>query len=571
LSLLTGEDFLFLRYFYIPHNPKFRGSIIPGRKEGVSGSILIPNNLAINKYISDDRKQAAGEFLRFLARKESQKEYIIKSSWFSANMELYDDADVCRIIECDIIKNSFPLSFMNNDEKYFGNDEYHKKYREYMYDYLFHNKSLPDVLKKIEDITKIYTFSLKTDDSYIGLIMFFMLILLFTSTIISLVFVFIKTLENRFRFLSKNLWVITTLGSLILMSSIVTLYGEVSNAKCHLRVTLINVGFILSICPSLLKLISNFPQFNKISNWFEKNKYVAIIIIMTLTVGLSKIFSISSYSLQDIDMTNKGHYIKCNMKSTFGIIVHCIILIYDFFIIFLSLALIFMEWNLEDTKLDIRYLATALFMDTLSLIFLIIIDKVKFDDYILYNVFLAVIILMFSISNHIFIYFVRILPMFRPDSKYEDPRTILKKFSSVGSVKPSMAESTYNKHSIATSSSTSSNNNMENLHYSMPPLPNKKYSMPSSSNNVYSMPSSFNNKYLKSSSYNNKYSMPTSSYNKYSMPTSSYNKRGAYNNLSNNSFEVPSSIHTSMSNESKIVKITKKIANYHNQTNISFN
>jgi len=592
ISLLTGQKYLFLRYFYIPHSDAFVGSFIPGKKEGVSGSIVIPNNLAINKYISEDRKQAAGEFLRFLALKESQKEYIIGSSWFSADMELYNDTEVCNKIECDIIKNSLPLSFMDNDENIFGNDEYHKKYRSYMYDYLYDDKPLKDVLKKIEDITKIYTFSLKTDDSYTGLIIFFMLLLLFTSTIISLVFIFIKTLENRFRFLSKNLWVLTMLGSLILMSSIATLYGEVSNAKCHLRITLINVGFILSICPSLLKLISNFPEFNKISNWFEKNKYVAIIIIMALTVGLCKIFSISTYDLQDINITNKGHYRKCYMKNAFGIIIYYIVLVYDFLVIFITFGLIFMEWNLEDTKLDVRYLATALFMDTLSIILLIVIDKISFNDYVLYNVFLAVIILIFSVSNHIFIYLVRILPMFRPDTKYEDPRNILKKFSSsVGSVKPSMTGSIYNKRSMGTSSSTSSNNNMENLVYSMPSLSNKKYSIPSSSNNIYSMPSSSNNIYSMPSSssniysmpsssnniysmpssFNNKYSMRSASYNKYSMPTSSYNKQGSYNHLSNNSFDVPPSVHSNMSNESKITKITKKIANYHNQKNISFN
>jgi len=525
-------------------------------------------------------------------------------------MELYDDADVCRIIECDIIKNSFPLSFMNNDEKYFGNDEYHKKYREYMYDYLFHNKSLPDVLKKIEDITKIYTFSLKTDDSYIGLIMFFMLILLFTSTIISLVFVFIKTLENRFRFLSKNLWVITTLGSLILMSSIVTLYGEVSNAKCHLRVTLINVGFILSICPSLLKLISNFPQFNKISNWFEKNKYVAIIIIMTLTVGLSKIFSISSYSLQDIDMTNKGHYIKCNMKSTFGIIVHCIILIYDFFIIFLSLALIFMEWNLEDTKLDIRYLATALFMDTLSLIFLIIIDKVKFDDYILYNVFLAVIILMFSISNHIFIYFVRILPMFRPDSDYEDPRKLLGKLSS-----SSIADS--KKRSIGSSSDnkSSSNNKISGGYYSN--LANSPYNnmgtsfynngssstpnhmrTPSSSSQSHKRTQSSSSQghtrtqssssrgHTRNQSSSSQNHMRNISYSKPTVPSLLFSKppspsilysnpstaiTSSYTIPSSNGYNIPKSNSYSGYNDNRNVGIIRKIMKCHNQTEISYN
>jgi len=424
----TGEA-LFLRYFYNFHLPVYKASALPGRKKGVSGTIVIPNNFAVNNYIDEERKLAAIEFMKFMALKETQKKYIINNSMFSGIMELYDDEEVCSVIECDIIKNVYPFSFMSNDVNLFGDDNYHIKYRNNMYEYLYNNKPIIDVLKKIEDITRIYTFSLKTDETIAGLIIFIILLMLSTSMILSLIFLFIKKIENRFKFLPKGLWVITTLGSLILMSSIITLYDDVSNVKCHLRVTLINVGFILSICPSLNKLIMNFPEHYKISMWFKNNKYISILIIMIFTLSLNGIFAISSYDIKDITTADEKKYEKCIMNKKFGNFIYCFIQCHESFVVLVSLILIFMEWNLKETSLDVKYIATTLFIDILSLILLIIIDKVKFKEHVIYSTLLAITILIFSGSNHLFIYFLRILPMFGNNAKYIDSKKSIKKES----------------------------------------------------------------------------------------------------------------------------------------------
>ena len=404
----------------------FKATALPGQKEGVSGTIVSANNFAISKYISEEKKKAAVEFLKFVSLKETQKKYIINNFMFSAITELYDDEEVCSVIECDIIKNAYPFSFMNNDVNLFGDDNYHDKYRKYMFDYIYRDKPIYEVLKKIEDITKIYTFSLETDNTYAGLIIFITFIILFTSMSLSVVFVFIKKYENRFKFLPNNLWVITTIGSLILMSSLMTLFGDVTNIKCHLRVTLINVGFILSICPSLIKMITNFPERNKISLWIENNKYSSILMIMIFTMILNGIVTISSYDLQNLTTSNEKNYDKCIMNKTFGSIVYYIIQFYNIFIISMSLILTFIEWNLQETYQDIKYLATALFMDILSIILLNIIDKIKFKNYIIYNTQLAVNILVFSISNYLFLYFIRVLPLFGNNTKYDESKRILK-------------------------------------------------------------------------------------------------------------------------------------------------
>jgi len=276
----------------------------------------------------------------------------------------------------------------------------------------------------VEDMTKRYEFLLTTDDSNSGLIMLIIFILISTCIILSLIFLFIEKLEKRFRFLSTDLWIITVLGSLILACSMITLYNGASNSNCHLRVSLISVGFVLSISPSLIKLITNFPIRNKFSLHFEKNKYLFIILIMIFTGCINGLFAISSYDFQTINISGKL-YDKCIMNNVFGSFIYYLIQFIDIFIILISLILIFMEWNLQETALDVKYLATALFMDTLSLILLMIMDKIKFD-YVVYNVLLSINILFFAVSNHLFTYLIRII-LTSGHNELEDSRKFLGK------------------------------------------------------------------------------------------------------------------------------------------------
>jgi len=463
----TQNTYLFSRFFFSFYDPNtLTPSALPGAKEGVSGTIVIPNNIAVNRYIDDDRKEAAIEFIKFVGSKDIQKRFIINNYMYSADMELYKDEEVCSVLNCDIIKDSYPFSFMSNDVKFFCDDNYHIKYRSKIFDYLYDNKPIDKVLKELDDETRVYSYSIDTEVSNIGLIMFIVFLVCISFMFLSLIFIFIKSFERRFIFLSKDLWVITTLGSMILMSSIITLYGNSSDTICQLRIILINVGFVLSICPSFLKLIINFPENNKFSSWVQKNVYISLIVIMIITASLNGILATSSYSLKELRTTDslKINYKKCVMNKSFGNVIYYLIQCYDILIIVLSLLLIFMEWNLKRTSMDVKFLATAFFMDILSLILLNIIDKIKFSTFVIYNALLAVAILFFSISNHVFIYFIRILPIFGNNNELEESRKILGKVSNsnmVDSRKISTALSSSNhsasrnEHSIASGTSSS--------------------------------------------------------------------------------------------------------------------
>jgi len=159
------SEFVFARYFYGPHNVNYTATALPGKKEGVSGSIVIPNSFAINKYISEERKQLAAKFLEYVSLRDVQREYIIGNGYLSGILDLYNEQGVCRDvfvrtnvteIDCEIIRGSQPFSFLKNDNNLFADDDYHRKYRSYMDEFIYGNKPVNEVLKKIYDITPSY-------------------------------------------------------------------------------------------------------------------------------------------------------------------------------------------------------------------------------------------------------------------------------------------------------------------------------------------------------------------------------------------------------------------------------
>jgi len=152
-SLFYTGKALFLRYFYYEHLPIYKGTAFPGKKEGVSGGIVIPFNIAISKYSPDNKKKAAIEFLKFVISEEVQKKYIIKKSMFSGIMKLYEDEEICKEIDCEVIKDSQPFSIMDYSEKVFADDNYHVKYRQKMFEYLYNDKPVEDILKDIAEFT----------------------------------------------------------------------------------------------------------------------------------------------------------------------------------------------------------------------------------------------------------------------------------------------------------------------------------------------------------------------------------------------------------------------------------
>jgi len=73
LSTELSSKILFFRFFYISLEFIFDITPLPGEKEGISASCIGGQSLIMNKYISEEKKIAAGKIIEFLGSKEYQK------------------------------------------------------------------------------------------------------------------------------------------------------------------------------------------------------------------------------------------------------------------------------------------------------------------------------------------------------------------------------------------------------------------------------------------------------------------------------------------------------------------
>jgi len=102
---------LFVKFYMGSYPPLYKPSVVPGKNEGVTGTIPAAFSVSLNRYIVDDEKirNAALKVIDFFTSKETQKEYIVKKNLLSAMTRLYYDPEVCASFECDVFLKSKPF------------------------------------------------------------------------------------------------------------------------------------------------------------------------------------------------------------------------------------------------------------------------------------------------------------------------------------------------------------------------------------------------------------------------------------------------------------------------------
>jgi len=265
-KLMNGKS-IFIKYYlvgepiYSQINDLYYQSIIPGLKEGISGTVVVGSNVGIIKSIPEYKKEATLEVYKYITSKDFQKRIFESRTALTAVNELMNDENICKKAPCDIIKKlqiTGEPSFIKE-----GPVDYRKRYKRYIYQFLFGEKvTVNETLKKINDITKYYYISLDTKDSYVGLFCFILFSVVSVLMISSLIFLFKEACNPFFMFLSEDSWILTVLGSIVILWVPLIDYGPITTLKCHLKPLLISIGYTLNIYPALHKLIIQFQKIN---------------------------------------------------------------------------------------------------------------------------------------------------------------------------------------------------------------------------------------------------------------------------------------------------------------------
>ncbi|ORX82973.1 periplasmic binding protein-like II [Anaeromyces robustus] len=144
--LFSGKA-IFLKFFYLGLSPFYKVSIIPGRKEGVSSSIMLGNNVSASIHSSKEKQEAAIKVIEFITSKENIKELSLRNNALTGISSLYDDEEVCKVMNCELYKSIQPIVRPTKENENY--DEYSMKLRYYVYDFIYGDKSAKEVLKKL--------------------------------------------------------------------------------------------------------------------------------------------------------------------------------------------------------------------------------------------------------------------------------------------------------------------------------------------------------------------------------------------------------------------------------------
>ncbi len=436
---LLSKNYIFAKFWLDSQGIGiYKPSLMPGNEEGVSGTILGGTNVGINNCIEKEQQDAAGQVIKYMTSLEGQKKFILESKELSAISSLYDDEEVCKINDCQLMKNIQPIgrpSALTDDY-----DKYSAKFRKYIYDFLYEDGDAYEVLQKVEDILKIYT--VKTSDRE-GLIVLIATIILMLYIISAILHLFINRLKYYFNFIDTNNWLIIFLGLILILAVNLTQFNDLDKNKCHLKAILCSYGYTFINIPILYKLIDNFPKEFKLFKWIKNNQYEFLLIFILYDFISLVLFIISSFQIK-VHINDEGkNYGLCKIASTSSLIA-AVLTIAEKVIIMICIAFfLFLEWNIVSTKKDILSITSALYVDVLAAIILIIIHNVEINHYKTRFLIYTIFNLSFVCSHYFFIYGLRII--FALLNKSNEDFDIRKR--SVSTVKQNIHSSELNSNS----------------------------------------------------------------------------------------------------------------------------
>ncbi|ORX44204.1 periplasmic binding protein-like II [Piromyces finnis] len=380
----------------------YKVSSIPGGNEGVTSAILTGYNLGIIKDIEKEKQDAAIKVIEFIASKNYQKQLVKKNYICTAIPSLYYDDEICTDdIDCELYNNFQPIGRPKN--KLYDYDEYSEKFRNNIYEYLFGNKTVEEVLENVDDITKIHYISLDTNESYIGIIEVIIVVIVIIVMVCSLVFTLMENYRPFFEYLSIDFWGYVVLGSILFLSACFTKVGMLTQTKCYLNLILIIYGFTFTYIPILYKLIVKIPDDIKFSYIVKKRKYQFFLLFLLIDTILCGLLIAKPYTIETL-LIDAGENFQICRIIFYHMIIMIIVMVYKCIVILIMLLLIFIQWNIKATILDTRLTLATIYIDILLLIISIVLNFANINDYFLYNLMHQIITFLIALSNYSFLY-----------------------------------------------------------------------------------------------------------------------------------------------------------------------
>jgi len=420
LGLLFQGKAIFTKLYTLPtyfvNMIPYSVSPLPGYKEGISTGILTGYNIGVDGNIPKEKIDAAITAVKFLSSKEIQKKYFLQRNVITSIPELYDDPELCQMIDCEFYKN---VQFtVRPSSKYYSYTDLNLRIEKYVYEYLYGNQTAEVALKNVENLTKIHyiSFTEKESNNELALSIFILVVTLSILMAGSLIFLFSGKLSEYFSYLSKDSWIILIFGLIVLISNCYTTLGPVTDTKCHLYVVLTVLGYTFNMIPILHKLAADFPDNIKIFTWIKEHKYIFFLLFILFDAIVLSLFSLKIYDV-DVNIIEDGqNFATCKMKNTFSLILLFFIFIVYLMVICILLLLCYVEWGLKTVIFDIHIYSISFYMDAFCVALLFIFEFLSIKSYIIQFLVKNLLSIIPVITNYITMYGFRFyLPFYRVD------------------------------------------------------------------------------------------------------------------------------------------------------------
>ncbi|KAL6608523.1 periplasmic binding protein-like II [Neocallimastix californiae] len=451
ITLLNGNG-LFIRFWdtNIPLSQTYYITPMPGKKEGINASIIGGLNVGISKYSSVEKREAALKVIEYFTSEKVQKEIVIKQvGLYTGISKLYDDEEVCQVISCSMVKEA--QSIHRAMEHINNIDQYSNRVNKIFNHFMFGKVTAEEVMKEIDDITRIYHISLDTNQSKIIFIIFILL-----TSLMLIIFTYIplhKEIKKFYSFFTTDLWIMYCLGYIIIILSEFLQYGKLSKTICLLRYSSILIGISLEMIPIIYVLLISFPENNKYSIYLINHKYTFLGCLLGFEIILNILIFLNPFTIMTKIFQNtidNKNFSYCVMKSFFGNMMIFIDVLLKVIMLPVILLLIFIEWNAEEIVEDIRTITINIYSNSICYVMLIVLEYLPIN--VLYvNFSLHSMFIMFScLSNYVFIHSFKIMMSRNPEKFYYPNRTTIN--PSNNSIKPE------NNNSTTTSNNLNSKN-----------------------------------------------------------------------------------------------------------------
>jgi len=398
---------IFLRFWYIADEIKTQNNVtlsfyqLPGKKKGISAACIGGSNISMNRFMSEEKKKAAGEIMSFIHSYDQQKYGIMEHNLRSAIHNTYADPEICGKIDCP--KFSSMQGIVRPSSSSINYDDYSAKFRELARKYIYGEteQSAKEILVEVDDIIKIHHVEI---NSIVSIVILSLVVITMALLISSYIYISIKRFRQQFIFLPFNYWCILVFGIMLMTSYCLTGIQELNNYKCLIRPFLLSVGFNLIYIPLLLKMISIFPKKNGFSK-FVKDHFT-LLFIFSLIVDI--VINIGWYVLDPLvvnklTVTSGKNFQYCSSFSATGNVFKYILFGIKIFILVIMSLLVFTEWSLVAFKPDIRSITTTIYTNLLLIVLFIVIENINVNSRYLYYGFRAGLVLIFALSTLVII------------------------------------------------------------------------------------------------------------------------------------------------------------------------